>query len=60
MKTTTLVLILFLTGIDLWAQTPPPSLVTNMPGAMRLPGRFRRHEFAGVDMAARLAAIQPP
>ena len=58
MKTTTLVLILFLTGIDLWAQTPPPSLVTNMPGAMRLPGRFRTTNSPASDMAARLAAMR--
>jgi general secretion pathway protein D len=58
MKTTTLVLILFLTGIDLWAQTPPPSLVTNMPGAMRLPGRFRTTNSPAFDMAARLAAMR--
>jgi general secretion pathway protein D len=33
MKTTVLLLILFLTGLDLWAQTPPPP--TNVPAALR-------------------------
>jgi general secretion pathway protein D len=57
MKTLTLLLILFLTGIDLWAQTPPAALVTNIPGALRLPGRFRTNSPAS-DIAARLAAMR--
>lgn len=44
MKTTTLFLILFLTGLDLWAQTPPPNFpainATNRPANLRrLPTR---------------------
>jgi len=58
MKTLTFFLILFLTGLDLWAQTPPLSLVTNIPGAMRLPGRFSTTNSSASEMAARLAAMR--
>jgi general secretion pathway protein D len=60
MKTTIIFLILFLTRLDLWAQLPPASLVTNLPGAMRLPGRFgtTNSPAAMRDFAARVAAIR--
>ena len=48
MKTTTLVLILFLTGFDLWAQTPP--------NVRQAPTRTRRFP---VPASTNTAAIQP-
>jgi general secretion pathway protein D len=38
MKTTTLILILFLTGLDLWAQTNPPARMRQLPQRYRAPG----------------------
>jgi general secretion pathway protein D len=38
MKTTALILILFLTGLDLWAQTNPPARVRQLPQRFRAPG----------------------
>lgn len=60
MKTTTLLLILFLTGLDLWAQTPPLSFMTNRPGVLRPPGSYRstNSPAAMTNLAARQAAMR--
>ncbi len=50
MKTTTLVLILFLTGLELWAQTPP---VPNTSPA-------QRHRPMRLNSATNNAAVMPP
>jgi general secretion pathway protein D len=52
MKTTTLVLILFLTAHGLWAQTPPPSLSPNQIRQLQL----RQARAAATNAAAALAA----
>jgi general secretion pathway protein D len=51
MKTTTLVLILFLTSLDLWAQVPPTMpAAPGMPGAPGMPiRRFPRRPFAATN-----------